>query len=290
MTAGPTPGTPEHTRLVTASKVAAIVGCGRPNWTSARALWHEMRGDLPQDDNDNATEKRRGHLLEPAVLEWWRQQHPNAYGLTYQQWLPLDAWGGATLDVLAEDDGTGTPAIVEAKSDGNSDHWGTPGTDEIPLDYAIQTQWQMGLAGVPRAYVPMIGPRLEFAEYIVQFDPAVYAWLKQAAWTFYRSLTDGSPPPPLDDTPATLTVMRRLHADIDGETIELDPDTAAEIRAAHAARAAADARYRAAASAVLEAMGTARYAYVDNDRIARRQAAARGAIALYVTQQKEGTT
>ena len=288
MTAGPEPGTPEHTRLVTASKVAAIVGCGRPKWGSPRQMWHLMRGDIPEI-GDNAAEKHRGHLLEPAVLEWWRQQHPNAYGFTYQPWMPLDAWGGARPDLVIEDDGSGTPAVVEAKSDGHSDHWGTPGTDEIPLDYAVQVQWQMGIAGVTRAYVPMIGPRLAFAEYVVQFDPAVFAWLKSTTWGFYRSLTDGSPPP-LDDTEATLACMRRLHADIDGESVELDPDVAAELRAAHAGQNEARARYRAASSTVLEAMGTARYGMVGEDMTARRQPSSRGGVALYVTTPKERGT
>lgn len=245
-----------------------------------------MRGDVePQPGNP---EMNRGHLLEPAVLNWWRQQHHNATGITEQPWLALEDWAGATPDMTALDDGNGDACIIEAKTDGHSDHWGDPGTDEIPLDYAIQVQWQMGLAGVGLAYVPFLGPRLAFVEYMVRFDPDVYAWLLAEARAFYLSLTNGAPPP-VDSSPATLAILRRLHAGITNEEIEIEPAAAAELRDAHTARAEADARYRAASSAVLATMGDARHAVTRGDRVARRQAGGRGAIALHVTQPKEDT-
>ena len=82
----PLPGTPEWVRLVTASKVAAIVGASP--WESPRSLWHKMRGDLT--DNTPPTDAmQRGHLLEPAVITWWQHRHPDADTLTLQPWHPL---------------------------------------------------------------------------------------------------------------------------------------------------------------------------------------------------------
>lgn len=277
----PEPGTARWSALVTASKVAAIVGASP--WDSPWSMWHRMSGDLAPDP-DNAA-RLRGRLLEPVVLAWWAHQHPDAAPLTEQPWYPLGDWGGATPDAYCADDGRGNACLVEAKTAADPDLWGDEGTDEIPEPYLIQTQWAMGCSAVDLTYMPVLTGRLQFREYVIQYDAELFAWLKAEAKSFHESLTHHAPPA-LDDTLATLATLRRIHPDIDPDaTVALDAAVADELVAAKAAAASADARWRLAQSTVLHAMGAARYAEADGRRVARRQPTSRGGIALHVLKE-----
>lgn len=262
------PGSPEWQRLITASKVAAILGVSP--WASPRSTWHAMHGDLPREAQTTA--QSRGHYLEPAILAWWRDQHGVVDGeFAEQPEYGLGDWAAATPDMVAchpVDDNV----LVEAKSTNQLDEWGDPGTDVIPAYYLCQTYWQMHVSGVHRCYVPIIGPRLEFAEYVVDYDAAIGADLEQRMRAFYDSLA-AHEPPALDDTVATFNAVRKVHKDIDaGAEIELTEAEAVELVAANGAVKAWEARLRLAKSTVLDRMGRAQYAVCNGQRIARRQA------------------
>jgi len=271
-----TPGSPEWNRRITASKVAAILGVSP--WDSPRSCWHEMRGDVPRPESSQVM--KRGHYLEPAILAWWRDQH-DIKGVSvpfdgewWEQWNPqpvyeLEDWAAATPDALAFIDGL--PALVEAKSAAYDDDWGDPGTDVIPAYYLCQVYWQMHVSGVHRCYVPIIGPRLKFAEYVVDYDPAIGADLEQRMRAFYDSLA-ADVPPQLDDSVATFDVIRKLHKDIEsGESVELCESDAHDLVQCHAALKTAEAASRMTKSTVIDLMGRAQYATHNGVRIARRQ-------------------
>lgn len=276
----PEPGSPEWTKLVTASKVAAILGLSP--WESPLSLWRKMRGlDEPEPDDDV---KRRGHYLEPAILAWWQDQHPETLDhdlipdgrslqprFVPQFWFSHEGWAGATVDAVTYIDGA--RVIVEAKSAARMDDWGKPGTAEIPAYYLTQVLFSLEVTGADRAYVPVIGPYLEFSEYVVERDEAMQAAIMDRCREFYDSLA-GDVPPPLDDHPATLASVKAQHPDIDrgaGETVQLDYDTAVEYVEAQAALASAKSRATGATSRLLDAMGDARYAECGGIRVARRQ-------------------
>ena len=270
---GPEPGSAEHGRLVTASKVAAIVGASP--YLSPYALWLQMNGIDPGEPVKPVQE--RGHRLEAVVLDWWRDRHPNASGITEQPWRDVDGWAGARPDLHAEDDGHGNRCVVDGKTVARSDGWGTPGTDEVPEHVAIQVTWQMLLFEANVAYVPMLGPRLEFAEYVVPYDAQLAAWLYREAWAFRESLAADAPPP-LDNSVATIASLRRAHPDLDPDTAVsvADADVTA-LAQARAAKKAAEAAERAALAPILAAMGTAKYANTPTrHHAAVRQASGRG--------------
>src|SRR5690606_11501776 len=221
-----TPGSPEWARRITASKVAAILGLSP--WESPRSLWHRMHGDLPREESTDA--QRRGHYLEPAILAWWRDQHdvlPKSEVPVDGEWVKaweeqptytLGDWAAATPDARAWVDGADafSAVLVEAKS--TAQEW-----DEPPAYYLTQVIWQMHVSGIHRCHVPVIGPRLTFTEWVIDYtdyaDDA--ALIEKRAREFYDSLA-ADEPPPLDDTPATYEAVRKVHAEIDrGESVEL---------------------------------------------------------------------
>ena len=268
---GPQPGTREHASLVTASKVAAIVGASP--YTSPWALWQEMKGNVEPEPTSNV--QARGHRLEAAVLDWWLDEHPEAEDVLAQPWFPLDDWAGARPDLVCTIDGA--LAVVEAKTAARDDGWGIAGTGDIPEGYAAQVQWQMGCSGAQVAYVPMLGPRLEFREYRVEFDDELFAWLTYEARAFWESLLRDTPPD-LDTSTATLSCLKRMHPDIDaGERAVITKRDARAYAAARAACDRAEKRRRAAEIPIRDAMGRAQYAALrDGTDIIRRQPSGRG--------------
>lgn len=266
----PTPGSPEHRRLVTASKAAAILGLSP--WQSPYSLWCEMKG-WTEPDESNA-QQRRGHYLEPAILAWWRDQHPEITLDGEQAWYPLDDWAGATPDSSGLDAGDRL-VLVEAKSASRMDDWGQSGTDEIPPYYLAQVYFQLAITGAARCYVPVIGPYLEFSEYVIEGDREAQEQTLAACRRFYESLSEDWPPP-LDAHPATYATVRKLHPDIEDEAVDLDPDVAREYVSASLDLKAATERERAAKTVVLDAMGRAKTATSAGTKVARRQASKHG--------------
>jgi len=253
-----TPGSPEWARRITASKVAAILGVSP--WDSPRSCWHEMRGEVPRPESSQVM--KRGHYLEPAILEWFRDQHPEYRDWRDQYVYTMGDWAAATPDM---------EVWREAKSAAYDDDWGDPGTDVIPAYYLCQVYWQMHVSGVHRCYVPIIGPRLRFAEYVVDYDPAIGADLEARMRAFYDSLA-ADVPPPLDDSVATFDVIRKLHKHIErGEAVELCESDAHDLVHCHAALKTAEAASRMTKSTVIDMMGRAQYATHNGVRIARRQ-------------------
>lgn len=274
-----TPGSPEWNRIITASKVAAILGLSP--WDSPRSMWHRMHGDLPREEETGVM--KRGHYLEPAILAWWRDRHPEFEALKQQPAFKLGDWAAATPDMSAYlidpapepgqyVDGLERQVLVEAKS--TAMDW----DGELPAYYLTQVIWQMHVSGIHRCYVPVIGPRLQFEEYVVDYaDYAEDAALLEArAREFYDSL-NADTPPELDDTVATYEAVRKVHPDIErGASVELTREQADDlVTFSHIAKET-DRSLRLAKSTVIDAMERAQYAEHNGTRIARRQAGKHG--------------
>jgi predicted phage-related endonuclease len=268
------PGSPEWSRLVTASKVAAILGLSP--WDSPRTMWHKMRGDLG-DDLRNVDAKARGHYLEAGVIDWWRDQRQPEYGVGQVTCL-LDDWGAATPDLMGVD-AQGNEYVMDAKTAATADDWGDPGTDEAPAYYVAQSMWQLACSpGASVAYIAVLfgRPRLGFAEYVIQRDDELIADIVSQCREFYDSLASDVPPP-LSDAVCEYDAIRKVHSDIDRDAeVTLPDDLAARylLDLAHAERATATKAH------VLDAMGTARIAKRSDGLIVARRQPSRDAVTL----------
>lgn len=264
---GPAPGSPEWLRLMSASKVAAVLGVSP--YQSPFSLWHEMKGATRAE----ATEvQKRGHLLEAAVLDWWYDRHAIVRGTGNRQHTAyLEDWGIATLDdvVLTLAGSVG----LEAKTTGSWDEWGDEGTEEVPAHYFAQAIWQLACdPWLVRIYIPVLGPRLDFREYVIERDDALIASVIRRCRAFYDSLALDVAPE-LDDHKATLAVLKRMHPDIEdaAEAVISDALAIEYVTADLAYKAAEDAK-RAAQAKVLAEVGTANYIHTAGGlKVARRQ-------------------
>ena len=285
LTETPAPGTDAWQKLVSASKVAAILGISP--WESPYSLWMTMTGRVPREEKDTPA-IRRGNYLERGVIEWWVDQHPEIHDWGAQVPARLDDWAIATLDILATlDEAEDRFLICEVKTTSSWDEWGEPGTDAIPAHYYAQVLWQLACEPkAERGYVAVLGPFLDFREYVIERDQAVIDDLIRRCRAFYDSLSQDEPPD-LDDHPATVATLRREHPDIaKGEQATVSrADAYAWLTAKHDLDAA-QAAERAARARILNAARDAQYVTADGTRIARRQPSRYG-ISLVATAKAD---
>lgn len=260
----PLPGTAEWARLVTASKVAGILGLSP--WDSPYSTWCVMKGLIPV-----AAESRhmqRGNMLENAVLDWWLVDHPEHTEKARQVWTPLFDWGGATPDLHVTGPG-GALELVDAKTTASDDGW----QDGPPPYYLASSLWQLVCEpDAERVHLAVLfGKPFDLRSYTVERDEDVMAAIVARCKDFHDSLASDTPPD-LDDHVATYEAIRAQHPDIDRDaSVEIPRALAHEYVTADLAVKAAEARARAAKARLLDAMGTARLSTLDGATVARRQ-------------------
>lgn len=261
------PGTDEWLQRMSASKIAAVLGLSP--WESKFSLFCRMSGLVPREEQTDAMS--RGHYLEPAIAAWFADQHPEGQVQETGTFAhPDHPEHVATPDRLFVHD-NGHVELIECKSDGVGTGWGEPGTDEIPVYYRAQVVWQLYVLGLRRCHVAVIGPFLQFAAYVVDYDEAEAQILIDGADQFLADLA-ANVRPPIDDLNATYQVMRQLHPEIEQTSVEVPADLANRyLTAVEDERAAKKVKQHAAAE-ILDLMGPAKDAYSNGVRIAYRAA------------------
>lgn len=267
------PGSAEWLRTISASKVAAIIGVSP--WESRYSLWHRMKGLIPAGEGNAAT--NRGHYLEPALLAWCADQHPEWQlrpGRTYTS--KTNPAHTAAPDGVFTEPGRRKPiALVEAKSTVKSWEWGAEGTHEIPPYYRAQVAWQIHVTGIDTVFVPVITEGLRFMEYRVtraDLEPDDEIGYILAAVADWEALLAGDEPPATTPDKATYEAIRDAHRDIDGKDYVIGEDTAADFADAIRALNEAETRALELKNALFAAMGTARRAVHNGHTIATRSA------------------
>jgi putative phage-type endonuclease len=271
-----------RSRGIGGSEVAAILGLSP--WQSAFSLWHTKRAGWVSEPND---EQRWGTAIEPALINWWFDEHQfRRYGVQGGSYHHRSRrWQLANPDAVAQDD-DGHLVVVEAKKAPDDETWGEPGTDQVPPHYRTQAVHYMDTLGIPLASFVVSKYGRAPVTYWVHYDPEEARLIRGHAAAFWRSLQHDQAPE-LDGHAATYQAVRRLHPDIDGTDVEVDPWTAVEWRIAKRRLDRAQHRHRQTAARLLDAMGPARRAFTpDGSPVARRQPARGGSIALYDTGSK----
>jgi len=269
------PGSPEWRKTMSASKVAAVLGLSDEDspYDSPLSLWNQMAG-LDPGEGDSAV-KRRGHYLESGIAAWFADEHPDWAITAAGMWRhPEHSWATATPDRHIVTD-TGAVDLLEVKSD-RKGVFGTPGTDEIPVYYRAQGIWQMICSGRRRVRYAVLSNWLDFAEYTLEWDQAEADMVLGEAAAFMNSLPWGAMPcqPPTDGHPKTLPSMLRAHAFVaTDEPVEIPREVADGYLTAYVGHKDAETAKRAAAAALLDAVGAGKRATCEGQTIATISAA-----------------
>ncbi|QFG14847.1 RecE-like exonuclease [Arthrobacter phage Lymara] len=262
---GHAPGSAEWVKFMTASKIAAIMG--HSTYDSYFSMWHRMAGNI---DPDAASEEAlRGHYLEPSISNWFGDQMPGYELLPTGMWVAKDnPRFAATPDRFMVPKNPGMAlSLGEVKSSNNDWEWGVEDTEEVPLPYYDQTQWQMRCIRtyypeIEGVHVPVLTTGLNFAKYYVPWDPDYVEILESRATEFMDKLEAGESPSidPMDGHLQTYTAIRKLHPDIEGRAVDLTDDEARPFFESHAEDKELALRLQAAKSVIAAKMGNAQTA------------------------------
>lgn len=262
------PGSAEWMTYMTASKVSAIMK--HSTYDSYLSLWLKMAGQVPREEETEIT--KRGHYLEPAVRAWFRDQHPEWQVTETGMWVhPEIPWAASTPDgIIHTPDGA---ELFEAKSSTLDGDWGIPLTNQVPPGYNDQAQWQMFTTGMRRVRLAVIKSYLEFAEYIIDYDPDYVAVMLTEVTGFMESLEQGRRPSldPLDGHAATYAAIRELAPGIEDSEYDLEDADAIRYLKATAARKEAELIEQGAKSYIAGLAGESRHIMWNGKKMFTRQ-------------------
>lgn len=265
------PGSPEWLKLITASKIPSILGVSR--FKSQFSLWHEMAGNLPSEPIGTAQQDDfdYGHAVELAAGEYWRFKNPGwrlSRGEVQYTDDGFEFGNAATIDGRASRGSL--RRIAEIKTARDLAEWGDDGSGEVPADYAAQVIWQQRVTGFTAPANIVLWPQYGKPKiYVIEYSAQLAAAIVEAVRKWNASLAAGEPPE-LDDTISTYETVCRLHPEIDGREVQLDPDLAADYLTAVADDKEITKRLRGLKTRVLDVMGNAQTAVVIDLKIATR--------------------
>lgn len=280
----PAPGTEAWRKMITASKIPAIMGLSP--WQTPYSLWHEMHGDAEPKEPTPAQKRifQWGHSAELAMADYWAKENPEwelSEGEVAFTDDSLPFPNLVTVDRVATHKETGDQRILELKTVNSFDalaKWGKEGDiDSPPLNYRVQHLMQRGVSHIHDGEMMVQGMGApEFHK--VSWKPLEWARILQAATAFNRMLEAGTPPP-LDGEKITYDIVRGLHPDIERDTIYVG--TAEQARALFAAKRAEEEAaftYRALRAELVDQMGDRHRAVAGDIVFARRQASGKSPV------------
>lgn len=255
------------------SEIAAALGLSI--FESPFSLWHRKAGRIgPVEDNG---EMYWGRIHEPQLRAEFAKRHPE-----FLVEGDIGTWrDGEHEFIVANPDGLlyqhsglpgkhSVPEVWEAKCARSRTGWGQEGTNDIPVYYRAQCLWYCRVFGAARAQLSVLFFGCEYAEYVVEYDPAEAQILIDHGAAFMQSLADGIRPN-IDGHEQTWNAIRQMHPGIEDYPVELDPDVALPYLEAQQAFEQAKTVKQMHAARVLDAIGDGRHAYWLGEAIARRQ-------------------
>lgn len=274
------PGSDQHGRLITASKVASILGVSR--WESAFSLWHRMRGDIDSEPTKDIYQV--GLAFEMALAELWKLEHSGWRLSRGEVQFVTDKFGFPAMATVDRRAVRGKRRrIVEFKIARDLGEWGDPDlSGDLPMDYVTQVIFQMMVSGITTpADVVLMAPWFTHITYRVDYDEPIADWIAKECAEFWESLQTGDEPD-LDNSVSTYAAVRKLHPDIDGTEIEVPAELIIQIKELGSEIGPLEDKRRGLKTQLLALMGNAQKALVNGESVARRQNGARGSVALVV--------
>jgi putative phage-type endonuclease len=218
-----TPGTPEWEQAraglcITATEIAAVVGLSP--WQSRFSLWHKKAG-LPTAPFEPNPAIEWGNRLEDAVAQKWLDEH-DGYGIqSTGTWRHADReWQRATPDRLAFTGRGKVVELLEVKTSPFGDGWGPAGSDEMPVHYRCQIQWQLDTLGLKVCHVAVLIGGWDYREYTVEYDEDDAYVLRSAAEEFLADVRNDVRPP-IDGADATYQTIRAQPAGREDRDVEI---------------------------------------------------------------------
>lgn len=247
----------DRRRYVGGSDISGILGLQPPRWRTALQIWERKTAEELPTEEETPREQRkrlaRGHVVEPLVARMLEVLH----GITGAQRgrryvdadypyfaaeidleLPLEAV--AHLFASADEAGMGSDpdeiVNVEIKTvhPFAAGEWGEEGTEDVPIHYAAQVYWGLGVTRRRYALCAALFGADDLVLYPIVADDVTIAGMRAKAAAFWTDhVVRGIPP-----APSTLADAAALWPTDDGSVVEADEAIVGALRTLAAMRAA----------------------------------------------------
>lgn len=260
------PGSPEWSRMVTASKVAGMLG---ESAYSTPYSTHCLMNGHKEDISDMTDRFNAGHAFEGVMADWLLLNHPEwrlSRGEVQVTNPHLPFPNAATPDRIATiKNARRSPKnsrTVQFKTVQDWEEWSNLTEETIPTDWLIQVTWEMLVSGLIEnpAVLFVLGPYYSHQEFHIEYDADFARVLAEQVAKFLLTL-DGPPPAPTSPRDYKIAKLRHPDIDDDADPVTLDEKLAADWVRVKTAQKEADAAARRAkadsetiGARVLEAM------------------------------------
>lgn len=180
-------------RGVGSSDIAALFG--RDPWKTRWHVYLDKIGELPDSPTP---QKTWGLRLEDAVATAYAEETGRKVYLPEEKTIrhPSIEYMLASPDRFTDIDGQVCVLELKTSGSGEDGEWGTPGTDEIPLNYILQVQHQMGVCNLERADVAVLFGVNDFRIYTVRRSEQIISAIEREVRRFWEQVQSRNPPTP----------------------------------------------------------------------------------------------
>lgn len=213
-----------------ASECAVVMGFSP--WKSAVELHYEKTGEIEPDDISGSDAIRMGIELEPIIAKLFREKHRDGSLRTYGADKPYlftsrdyefmsCSPDGIFERILVPNDGCEcvehTGVEFKTTSEYNKADWAD---GNVPYHYQLQCQHSMAVTGFYQWYIAcLIGGRT-YVEAIVERDDALIQIITETEQAFWDGV-QAKTPPNWDGSSSAWTAIKKLHAALDDNIIDL---------------------------------------------------------------------
>jgi putative phage-type endonuclease len=263
---------------ISASRVAALMGLS--NWSSPYKLYHQMRGDLPWEEDNDAM--ALGRYLEDYVVQRFADRYPEfllagdgraLYAHLGRPWqlatpdrLVSESYEAACGPSYGVTEAERLIAVLETKTDNSHDGWGDDGTDEIPVRYRCQVLWQCDVLGVDHWYLACLflhSRQIRVYEGMIDGQARADLDLMRLEALEFLARVQLGDPPDVDWRPATTDALKALHPSVTDVDVPIGKQLTRSYRAAVRRYDEAEQRKQLMTNRVLEVIGDGHRAVAD---------------------------
>jgi len=195
--------------VISGSEIGTILGLSP--WNSAISLWAVKTGRVEQPVVGN-TAMRLGTLVEPAIRQLYKEQHPEHVVVEVGTYAAKDFdWMHANPDGICLDE-NGEGYILEIKH--TATYW-----DDIPEHYKAQVFWYMNVFDLKRAVFAVVNAG-RYKEYELAWDDFEWAAILQQVKKFRQHVLEDELPA-WDGSESTYETVRKLSPDVEARDEEL---------------------------------------------------------------------
>lgn len=204
----------DRSRFIGGSDASAILGLSP--WKTPLQLFLEKTKQAEPETIDEGRAKalRRGHRLEPYVLDMLREEQGLQIARRNERYIDSEhPFLAAEIDFEPID---GRNGEIKTVSPWKAKEWGEPGEDACPVYYVAQAQHGMMVRPAPETVLAALIGTDDFRVYRIKRDEEAIAMLREREVAFWQGhVLPRVPPEPVnaDD------VLRRWPRD-DGATVE----------------------------------------------------------------------